>query len=62
MHHQQYMEECGAMLLHLHNRAAERILGGAAGDILANKPAPEREVTRIIEVPRRGLFPRLFGG
>jgi hypothetical protein len=56
------MEECGAMLLHLHNRAAERILGGAAGDILANKPAPEREVTRIIEVPRRGLFPRLFGG
>jgi hypothetical protein len=61
-HHQRYLEERATMFLNLHNWAAEKIIHKAVIDTLENRPAPEREVVRIIEAPRRGIIPRLFHG
>jgi hypothetical protein len=48
-----------ANALHNYDVAVDGIQRKAIGEIIANKPADV--VTRIIEVPRKGMLPRLFG-
>ena len=56
--HQKWLLSRTANALHTYEIAAEGIQRRAIGEIIANKP-PE-VVTRIIEVPQKGLLPRLF--
>jgi hypothetical protein len=56
---QQNIEEFSAVLVNNFARAAVGVQGQAFSAIMANRP-PE-QVTRIIEVPQRGVLPRLFG-
>jgi hypothetical protein len=48
-----------ANAMHTYEVAADAIQHRSIGDIIANRP-PE-VVTRIIEVPKKGVLPRLFG-
>jgi hypothetical protein len=57
--HQQWLLSRTANALHTYEVAADAIQRRAIGEIIANKP-PE-VVTRIIEVPQKGILPRLFG-
>ena len=57
--HQKWLLSRTANALHTYEIAAEGIQRRAIGEIIANKP-PE-VVTRIIEVPPKGILPRLFG-
>jgi hypothetical protein len=57
--HQKWLLSRTAHALHTYEIAAEGIQRRAIGEIIANRP-PE-VVTRIIEVPQKGVLPRLFG-
>jgi hypothetical protein len=57
--HQKWLLSRTANALHTYEIAADGIQRRAIGDIIANRP-PE-VVTRIIEVPPKGILPRLFG-
>jgi hypothetical protein len=57
--HQKWLLSRTAHALHTYEVAADAIQRRAIGDIIANRP-PE-VVTRIIEVPQKGVLPRLFG-
>jgi hypothetical protein len=48
-----------ANAMHNYDVAVDAIQRRAIGEIIANRP-PE-VVTRIIEVPQKGVLPRLFG-
>jgi hypothetical protein len=48
-----------ANALHTYDVAVDAVQRKAIGEIIANRP-PE-VVTRIIEVPQKGILPRLFG-
>ena len=56
--HQKWLLSRTANALHTYEIAADGIQRRAIGEIIANRP-PE-VVTRIIEVPQKGLLPRLF--
>ena len=57
--HQKWLLSRTANALHTYEVAADAIQRRAIGEIIANRP-PE-VVSRIIEVPQKGLLPRLFG-
>jgi uncharacterized protein Yka (UPF0111/DUF47 family) len=57
--HQRWLLPRAANALHTYEVAADAIQRRAIGEIISNKP-PE-VVTRIIEVPQKGILPRLFG-
>ena len=57
--HQKWLLSRTANALHTYEIAAEGIQRRAIGDIIANRP-PE-VVTRIIEVPKKGILPKLLG-
>jgi hypothetical protein len=59
--HQKHIVERGAHLLNIHNVAVDTIIRGAISDTLDNRYVREVEVTRIREVPQRGIIPKLFG-
>ena len=56
--HQKWLLSRTANALHTYEIAADGIQRRAIGEIIANRP-PE-VVTRIIEVPQKGVLPRLF--
>jgi hypothetical protein len=56
--HQKWLLTRTANALHTYEVAADGIQRRAIGEIIANRP-PE-VVTRIIEVPKKGVLPRLF--
>jgi hypothetical protein len=58
--HQQWLLFRAGKALRTYEVAADAIQRKAIAEIIANKPPDV--VTRIIEVPRKGVFPRLFGG
>jgi uncharacterized protein Yka (UPF0111/DUF47 family) len=57
--HQKWLLSRTANALHTYEVAADAIQRRAIAEIIANRP-PE-VVTRIIEVPKKGILPRLFG-
>jgi hypothetical protein len=57
--HQRWLLSRTANAMHTYEVAADAIQRRAIADIIANRP-PE-VVTRIIEVPQKGILPRLFG-
>jgi hypothetical protein len=57
--HQKWLLTRTANALRNYEVAADGIQRRAIGEIIANRP-PE-VVTRIIEVPKKGVLPRLFG-
>jgi hypothetical protein len=57
--HQRWLLSRTANALHTYEAAADAIQRRAIGEIIANKP-PE-VVTRIIEVQKKGILPRLLG-
>ena len=57
--HQKWLLSRTANALHTYEIAAEGIQRRAIGEIIANRP-PE-VVTRIIEVPKKGILPKLLG-
>jgi hypothetical protein len=57
--HQKWLLSRTANAMHAYEVAADAIQRKAIAEIIANKP-PE-VVTRIIEVPQKGILPRLFG-
>jgi hypothetical protein len=57
--HQKWLLTRTANAMHTYEVAADAIQRRSIGDIIANRP-PE-VVTRIIEVPQKGILPRLFG-
>jgi hypothetical protein len=57
--HQKWLLSRTANALHTYEVAADAIQHRAIAEIIANRP-PE-VVTRIIEVPKKGILPRLFG-
>jgi hypothetical protein len=59
--HQRYIAERAASLLATHNIAVGTIIRGAISDTRDNRYVKEVSVPRIIEVPRQGILPRLFG-
>jgi hypothetical protein len=59
--HQRYIADRGAALLSTHNIAVDTIIRRAISDTLNNRFVKEVEVTRIKEVPQRGILPRLLG-
>jgi hypothetical protein len=58
---QKYMAERGAALLTIHNVAVDTTIRRAISQTLDTRYVREVEVPRIIEVPQRGIIPRLFG-
>jgi hypothetical protein len=58
--HQQRLIERAALALAGFDRGAAGIQNRAIADILENRPQ-QVQVTRIVEVPQRGIIPRLFG-
>jgi hypothetical protein len=56
--HQKWLLSRTANAMHTYEVAADAIQRRAIGEIIANRP-PE-VVTRIIEVPQKGMLPRLF--
>jgi hypothetical protein len=56
---QQNIEEFAAVLVNNFQRAAVGVQAQAFSAIMDKQP--REQVTRIIEVPQRGLLPRLFG-
>jgi hypothetical protein len=59
--HQKYLAERAASLLVTHNIAVDTIIRGAISDVRANRYVKEVSVPRIVEIPQRGIFPKLFG-
>jgi hypothetical protein len=61
--HQKRLLERTALVLHHFDTAAFRVQGQAFDAILNRHwdEPPDRIVERIIEVPQKGLIPRLFG-
>jgi uncharacterized protein Yka (UPF0111/DUF47 family) len=57
--HQRWLLSRTANAMRNYEVAADAIQRRAIADIIANRP-PE-VVTRIIEVPKKGVLPRLFG-
>jgi hypothetical protein len=57
--HQRWLLSRTANAMHNYELAADDIQRRAISEIIANQP-PEM-VTRIIEVPKKGILPRLFG-
>jgi hypothetical protein len=57
--HQKWLLTRTANAMRNYEVAADGIQRRAIGEIIANRP-PE-VVTRIIEVPKKGVLPRLFG-
>jgi hypothetical protein len=57
--HQRWLLSRTANAMRNYEVAADAIQRRAIGEIIANRP-PE-VVTRIIEVPKKGILPRLFG-
>jgi hypothetical protein len=57
--HQRWLLSRTANAMHTYEVAADAIQRKAIGEIIANKP-PE-EVTRIVEVQKKGILPRLLG-
>jgi hypothetical protein len=58
--HQRFLEERTARLLALHEGAVDHVARRTYQDIIDNRPK-EVAVTRIIEVPKQGVIPPLFG-
>jgi hypothetical protein len=56
---QQNIAEFSALVVNNFQRAAVGVQAQAFSAIMDNRP--KEQVTRIIEVPQRGLLPRLFG-
>jgi hypothetical protein len=56
---QKSIEEFSALVVNNFARAAVGVQAQAFSAIMDNRP--REQVTRIIEVPQRGLLPRLFG-
>ena len=59
--HQKYIADRGAALLSIHNSAVDTIIRSGIRDTLDNRFVKEVEVTRIREIPQRGILPRLLG-
>ncbi len=59
--HQQRLIERAALALAQFDQGAAAVQTQAITNILHNQPQ-QVEVTRIVEVPQRGIIPRLFGG
>jgi hypothetical protein len=59
--HQKYIAERAASLLATHNIAVDTIIHGAISDVRDSRYVKEVSVPRIIEIPQRGIIPRLFG-
>jgi hypothetical protein len=57
---QKYMAERGAALLTTHNMAVDTIIRRAISQTIDTRYVREVEVQRVIEVPQRGIIPRLF--
>jgi hypothetical protein len=57
--HQKWLLSRTANALHTYEVAADAIQRRTIGDIIANRP-PE-VVTRIVEVQKKGILPRLLG-
>jgi hypothetical protein len=56
---QKNIEEFSALVVNNFQRAAVGVQAQAFSAIMDNRP--KEQVTRIIEVPKQGLLPRLFG-
>jgi len=60
--HQRFMQDRAGALLNLHDSAIDTLARTTIRDILDNRYQPEQiEVSRIVEVQKPGLIPRLFG-
>jgi hypothetical protein len=59
--HQKYILERAGALLSIHNIAVDTTIRRGISDTLDNRFIKEVEVTRIVEVPRQGILPRLLG-
>jgi hypothetical protein len=59
--HQRYITDRAASLLTTYNIAVDTTIRRAINDTLDTRYVREVEVPRIIEVPQRGIIPRLFG-
>jgi hypothetical protein len=58
---QRQLAQFSASLFTEFTRGVTDIHRRALFDIINHRPAREIEVTRIVEVPQKGLVPRLFG-